>query len=202
LASGIVTFGCLNNFCKINQGILELWAQVLRQVQGSRLILLANPGSHRQRTAEFLARHGVDPKRLEFLDRRSRQPYLELYHRIDLGLDTFSCNGHTTSLDSFWMGVPVVTLVGQTPMSRAGWCQLSNLKLPELAGHTPEQFVRIAVELAQDLLRLKQLRSTLRQRMEQSPLMDAPKFAFNIEAAYRQMWRNWCQRIQGMNDER
>ena len=86
LDAGIITFGSLNAFCKINQEVLELWAQVLRQVEGSRLILLASPGNHRQRTAEFLAQQGVDPKRLEFLDRRSRKQYLELYHRIDLGL--------------------------------------------------------------------------------------------------------------------
>jgi predicted O-linked N-acetylglucosamine transferase (SPINDLY family) len=117
-----------------------------------------------------------------------------LHHRIDLGLDTFPYNGHTTSLDSFWMGVPVVTLVGQRAVSRAGWCQLSNLGLPELAAQTAEQFVRIAVEIAKDLPRLEQLRSTLRRRMEQSPMMDAPKFARNIEAAYRRMWHTWCQR--------
>ena len=117
---------------------------------------------------------------------------MELYHRIDLGLDTFPYNGHTTSLDSIWMGVPVVTLVGQTPVSRAGWCQLSNLGLPELAGKTPEEFVSIAAALAKDLPRLQGLRQNLRQRMEQSPLMDASGFARGIEVAYRQMWRRWC----------
>jgi protein O-GlcNAc transferase len=90
------------------------------------------------------------------------------------------------------MGVPVVTLVGKTAVSRAGWCQLSNLGLQELAATTPDEFVKIAVELATDLPRLAELRSTLRPRMEQSPLMDAPKFARDIESAYRQMWRKWC----------
>jgi predicted O-linked N-acetylglucosamine transferase (SPINDLY family) len=125
--------------------------------------------------------------------RQSRREYLETYHRIDVGLDTFPYNGHTTSLDSFWMGVPVVTLVGNSAVARAGWCQLSNLGLGELAGQTAEEFVRIAVELAKDLPRLEQLRSTLRRRMGQSPLMDAPGFAQSIEAAYRQMWRTWCK---------
>jgi predicted O-linked N-acetylglucosamine transferase (SPINDLY family) len=92
------------------------------------------------------------------------------------------------------MGVPVVTLVGQTAVSRAGWSQLSNLKLTELAAHTHEQFVRIAVELANDLPRLNELRSTLRPRMLHSPLMDAPRFTRNVEAAYRAMWRTWCEK--------
>jgi predicted O-linked N-acetylglucosamine transferase (SPINDLY family) len=91
------------------------------------------------------------------------------------------------------MGVPVVTLVGETPVSRAGWCQLSNLGLGELAARTPERFVQIAVALASDLPRLQALRASLRQRMEQSPLMDAPRFARSIEAAYRQIWRAWCE---------
>jgi predicted O-linked N-acetylglucosamine transferase (SPINDLY family) len=192
LQNGFVTFGCLNNFCKVNQQVLSLWAAVLRKIEHSRLLLLSEGGSHHQRTLDFLKQEEVNPDRVEFVPRQPRQKYMELYHRIDLGLDTFPYNGHTTSLDSFWMGVPVVTLVGQTPVSRAGWSQLSNLGLPELAGKTPEEFVRIAVELARDLPRLQELRSTLRQRMERSPLTDAPGFARGIEAAYRQMWRRWC----------
>jgi predicted O-linked N-acetylglucosamine transferase (SPINDLY family) len=89
------------------------------------------------------------------------------------------------------MGVPVVTLIGQRPVSRAGWSQLSNLGLTELAAQTQEQFVQIAVKLAQDLPKLSNLRATLRRRMEQSPLMHAPKFAHGIEAAYRRMWQTW-----------
>jgi protein O-GlcNAc transferase len=190
--SGIVTFGCLNNFCKINDDVLALWANVLRQVPNSRLLLLARPGSHRQRTLDRLQKDGIDPTRVEFISNQPHEKYLQTYHRIDIGLDTFPCNGHTTSLDSFWMGVPVVTLVGPRSFGRAGWCQLSNLGLTELAAQTPDQFARIAVQLANDFPRLQQLRSTLRPRMEQSPLMDAPKFARNMEAAYRQMWHTWC----------
>jgi protein O-GlcNAc transferase len=195
LETGRITFGCLNNFCKVNDNLLSLWAKILRQVENSRLLLLAPMGNCRPRTLEHFRNDGVDPARIEFVEFQSREKYLATYNRIDLGLDTFPYNGHTTSLDSFWMGVPVITLVGNTPAARAGWCQLSNLGLAELAGRTPDEFVRIAVELASDLPRLQQLRSTLRARMEQSPLMDAPKFARNIEAAYRQMWRTWCESV-------
>jgi protein O-GlcNAc transferase len=192
LESGVVTFGCLNNFCKINESVLALWARVLRKVEGSRLLLLAPENDHRRRTANWLRQEGIDSQRVEFVPRQSRLQYLGVYHRIDLGLDSFPYNGHTTSLDSFWMGVPVVTLVGQTAVSRAGWSQLSNLGLRDLAAQTPEQFVQIAADLANDLPRLAELRRTLRQRMEASPLADAPRFARSIEAAYRQMWRQWC----------
>jgi predicted O-linked N-acetylglucosamine transferase (SPINDLY family) len=191
--NGLVTFGCLNNLCKINEPVLALWSRVLRRVERSRLLILSPPGSHRHEMLERMSREGISPERVEFFPVQPRRAYMELYHRIDIGLDTFPYNGHTTSLDSLWMGVPVVTLVGQTAVARAGWCQLSNLGLIELAAHTPEQYVQIAVELAGDLPRLAEMRSTLRRRMEQSPLMDAPAFARDIEAAYRRMWRTWCE---------
>jgi len=191
-ANGFITFGCLSNFCKINDAVLRLWAKVLRAVPPSRLLLRAPVGSHRQRTLELLRQEGVVHERIEFVSHQPRRKYLELYHRIDLGLDTLPYNGHTTSLDSFWMGVPVVTLVGQTIVGRAGLSQLMNLRLPELIATTPEQYIQGAVDLTNDLLRLAALRSTLRERMVQSPLMDAPRFARDIEAAYRTMWRRWC----------
>jgi len=192
--NGYLTFGCLNNFCKVNQQVLRLWAQVLRAVDPSQLVILCPEGSHRQLALNLLQREGISPDRIEWIVRRPRRQYLELYHRIDVGLDTFPSNGHTTSLDSFWMGVPVVSLVGKTVVGRAGLSQLTNLGLTELIAHTPEQYVGIAAALAGDVLRLAELRRTLRARMETSPLMDAPRFARNIEAAYRQMWRNWCER--------
>lgn len=190
--TGFVTFACLNNFWKVSDETLSLWSQVLRQVENCRLLLLAPPGKTRQFTLDRLKNQGIDPARVELVPRQPRQWYLELYHRIDIGLDTFPYNGHTTSLDSFWMGVPVVSLVGRRAVSRAGWCQLTNLGLTELAAHSPEQFVRIAVDLAGDLPRLAEMRGALRQKIEQSPLMDAPKFARNLEAAYRRMWQTWC----------
>jgi predicted O-linked N-acetylglucosamine transferase (SPINDLY family) len=91
------------------------------------------------------------------------------------------------------MGVPVVTRIGSTVVGRAGWSQLCNLELKELAGESDEQFVKIALDLAADLPRLSELRKVLRQRMTQSPLMDAPRFARNMEAAYRAMWKGYCE---------
>ena len=192
LASGHVTFGSLNNFCKVTPAVLAQWARVLRAVPGSRLLLLAQPGSHRQRVLEGMAEGGVSAERVEFAPFRPRLEYLALYRRVDLGLDTFPYNGHTTSLDAFWMGVPVVSRLGDTVVGRAGWSQLRNLGLPELTGATDDAFVDLAVGLAGDLPRLAQIRAGLRARMEASPLMDATRFTRNLEAAYRDMWRRWC----------
>jgi predicted O-linked N-acetylglucosamine transferase (SPINDLY family) len=190
--SGNITFGCLNNFCKVNEQALSLWAQVLGKVTDSRLILLTSVGSHRQRAREFLEKKGIESHRVDFVEFRPRREYLKLYHRLDIILDTFPYNGHTTSLDALWMGVPVVSLAGETPVSRAGLSQLSNLGLPEWVAHSESEYVKIAEKLAGDLPRLAQLRSTLRERMENSVLMDAPRFARQVEEAYRKMWKRWC----------
>jgi protein O-GlcNAc transferase len=194
LASGHITFGCLNNFCKINDQVLDLWARVLLTVDQSKLLLLTPAGSVWDRLVGRFMERGIRSDRLERVGFQPRPQYLQIYHRIDIGLDTFPYNGHTTSLDSLWMGVPVITLPGSTVVGRAGVSQLSNLHLLELVAQTPERFVEIAAELAADLPRLQELRSTLRLRMLASPLMDAPRFARNMENAYRRMWQTWCEK--------
>lgn len=193
LDKGFITFGCLNNFCKINDPLLSLWTRILRAVPRSRLLLHAQEGSHRQRLLDQLHRDGVEPQRVSFAAKAPAADYFALYQSIDLALDTFPYGGGTTTCDALWMGVPVVSLAGKLAVSRGGLSILSNIGLPQLVANTPDQYAQLAVDLARDLPRLKQLRLTLRQAMESSPLMDAPKFARGVEAAYRQMWRKWCQ---------
>jgi predicted O-linked N-acetylglucosamine transferase (SPINDLY family) len=187
-----ITFGSLNNFCKINDAVLRLWARVLVQVQNSRLLILAGLGDHRQRTIDFLGQHGVEAHRIEFIAPCPHDAYLQQYHRLDIVLDPFPYGGHTTSLDALWMGVPVVSLAGGTSVSRAGLSILNNLGLPDLVAFSEDDYVRIAVDLAGNLSRLTKLRTTSRGRMEASVLMNAPHFARQVEAAFRSMWRRWC----------
>jgi protein O-GlcNAc transferase len=193
LTRGYITFGSLNSFWKLNDATLVLWARVLAAAPGSRLVLLAPEGAARARVLNVLRRAGVHEQRVELATRRPRREYLKLYHGIDVCLDTLPYNGHTTSLDAFFMGVPVVTLVGDTVVGRAGLCQARNLGLPELVAETPEAFVAVATRLATELDGLAKLRAGLRQRMQGSPLMDAPRFAANLEAKYREIWRRWCE---------
>ncbi len=194
-AAGHVTFGNLNNFKKINEAAIALWAKVLHAVPGSRIKLLAAEGSHRRWATAIFERAGIGAERIEFVARAAIEKYLAAYHEIDIGLDTFPYNGHTTSLDSAWMGVPVVTIIGTSPVSRAGWSQLSNLGLTELAARDEEEFVRIAAALAGDLPRLAEIRAGLRERMERSPLMDGKAFARGVEQGYRQAWEHWCATV-------
>ncbi|HVS73629.1 MAG TPA: tetratricopeptide repeat protein [Phycisphaerae bacterium] len=187
-----ITFGCLNRFAKVNEAVLALWAEVLRAVARSRLHVLAPGGSVRRRVLGFLEKRGVAAERVRFLDRMPRQEYLRAYHEIDLCLDTFPSNGHTTSLDAFWMGVPVITLVGNVPVARAGLCQVMNLGWPELAARDERHFVEIAATWAGDLQRLAQMREGLRERMRASPLMDAAGFTRKVEETYCTIWRAWA----------
>ncbi len=117
---------------------------------------------------------------------------MKYYHRVDVGLDTLPYNGHTTTLDSLWMGVPVVTMVGETVVGRAGFSQLSNLGLTDLVARTPDEFVKCAAGLAGDLARLMELRGTLRERMRRSALLDGAGFAKDVESAYRSIWKLYC----------
>jgi protein O-GlcNAc transferase len=181
VANGFVTFGCLNNFAKTNDAVLAAWRRVLDGVPASRLVLLAPPGSARDRARVAFG------DRVDFVPFQSRADYLSAYRAIDVGLDTFPYNGHTTSLDGLWMGVPTVTLAGRTVVGRAGWSQLSNLGLTELAAADVDGFVDTAVRLATDRPRLTALRAGLRDRLRRSPLCDAAGFTRGVEAAFRAM---------------
>ncbi|WP_350030142.1 tetratricopeptide repeat protein [Caballeronia sp. GAWG1-1] len=189
--NGHITFGCLNNPCKASERTLRMWAAILAAVPNARFILLAGPGP-RERFSERLGALGVDLSRVRYVGYQSRVDYLRTYQTIDIGLDTYPYNGHTTSLDALWMGVPVPSRAGDTSVSRAGLSLLMNLGIGELVVHDDAAYVDVVTRLANDLPRLTELRSTLRARLERSPMMDAPRFTRNLEAAYRQMWRAWC----------
>ncbi len=190
--AGHITFGCLNNFAKVCAPALELWAKILRDVSGSRLLLHAPPGSSRRDLIARFASGDVSPERLEFVWRQPWEEYLKSLSRIDLALDPFPYGGGITTCDAIWMGVPVVSLSGRTAVGRGGRSILTNLGLPELIAESPRQYYDVAVSLSRDLARLEKLRSTLRERMEESPLRDAPAFARAVEGAYRRIWRRWC----------
>src|SRR6185312_10486672 len=185
LTTGHVTFGCLNNYCKVTDLAWSAWADLLAAVPGSSLVVHAPNGSHRRRAADFLATRGIDPARLEFVGLLPFDEYLRQYHRIDIALDPFPYPGGTTTCDALWMGVPVITLAGQTAVSRAGLSILSNVGLPEFVARSADQYVQIATRLAADPPRLAELRATLRDRMRSSPLMDPIAFCHELEAVYR-----------------
>lgn len=190
--AGYVTFGCLNNFAKVTPA-LDLWAQILRSIPASRLILHSPPGAHLAAVRRQFAGNGISPDRLEFPTQQPWPDYIRTYGLIDITLDPFPWCGGITTCDALWMGVPVVTLAGRTAVGRGGASILSNIRRPELIARTRQEYLQIAILLAGDCSRLIELRRTLRRNMQASPLMDAPRFTRNFEAIYRQLWRNWCE---------
>lgn len=197
LESGGLTFASFHNNAKLSLPVLSLWAEVLAAVPGSRLILVGRGLEQKQMVESWgapFAQRGIDIGRLEFLGVQSFDRYLALHQRVDVNLDAFPYPGATTTCHSLWMGVPVITLAGQTVISRSGASLLSTVGLPDFIASTPEEYVGIAVKLAADIDRLRVLRAELRARMAASPLCDSVAFAHDVEDAYRTMWCEWCAR--------
>lgn len=193
---GDVTFGCFNNLAKVTDEMLQLWARILQRVPRSRLALknlaLGSPIVV-QRLTTIFAMSGIPADRLEFIPHQSLPlSHLQCHDRVDLALDTFPYHGTTTTCEALWMGVPVLTLAGNRHISRVGVSLLTNAGLPEFITRSPDDYVGTAVAAAGNLPRLAALRRSLRERMQASPLMDAPRFARHLEAAYRTMWHRWC----------
>src|SRR6185503_3064338 len=191
--AGPPTFGCLNNYAKISDVTLALWARLLRRVPEAQLLLYARTVAHRERVHRALREAGVEDSRAIFVGRQSLALYLETYRDIDVALDPYPYGGGTTSCDALWMGVPIVSFAGRTAVSRAGSTLLSNVGLERLVARSEEEYVERAAELIRDQGRLAKLRRELRPSLESSPVMNAPQFARDFEAALRSAWRAWCE---------
>ena len=188
-SGGRLTFGSLNNLAKITTEAIEVWARILHRAGGSQMALLVqNDRFAEQYLVEQFAAQGIGRERLIFHTQRAHAEYLRLFSTLDVALDTFPYNGHTTTLNAIWMGVPVVTLEGKTHVARAGLGVLSTVGATELVSKSVEDYVELAVALAQDADRLVDYRRTLRERMRNSALLDGKTFMRNLEAAYREMW--------------
>lgn len=196
LQRGHVTFASFNHFAKLNRRVLELWASVLREVPGSRLLVMAVPDevvAARIRGALV----GIDPGRVSTLGRLGRADYWRQFAGVDIALDPFPYNGGATTCDTLWMGVPVVTLAGDYGFSRSGATILANTGMHQLIAHSADEYLGRARALAGDLEGLRRLRLSLRQRMLASPLLDAPAYTRALEAGYQQVWRQWCSQQGG-----
>jgi protein O-GlcNAc transferase len=137
---------------------------------------------------------GVEPDRVEFgLTDTAQSDHMALYADIDIALDPFPFTGSTTTFEALWMGVPVVTLLGDAMAGRWSASMLQALKLDELIAQDTAAYVRIASALAQDRTRLTSLRAALRDRLRASPLTDGPRRARQMERVYRSLWRRWCR---------
>jgi protein O-GlcNAc transferase len=194
MTKGYVTFGSLNKIIKVTEPCAKLWAKVLEAVPRSRLVLVVNAVDPAAALRQRLMNLGLPVDRVIVAGKvRHRREYLERFNAIDIALDTFPFNGITTTCDGLWMGVPLITLSGKTSVSRSSRSIMHGLGLPELATSSPEEFVRVATELALDIPRLQEMRMGMRPRMAASHLMDHRGFTAHLEAAYRTMWTRFLQ---------
>ncbi|MBC7881206.1 MAG: hypothetical protein H7Y37_07720 [Anaerolineae bacterium] len=198
LVNGYITFGSFNSLQKLNSEIIQCWAAILLEIPDSRLLLKSSAFSDQLTLEDVQQRFleaGIPAERLILVGRIPvRSAHVGYYSQIDIALDPFPYNGTTTTCEALWMGVPVITLEGNSHVSRVGVSLLSQLDLQEFIATTQTEYIETAVRLANNIDYLAQLRSQLRQRMAASSLCDAPSLAARIEESYRWMWDQYCQK--------
>lgn len=195
--SGQITFGCFNNHNKIHDGVIAVWARILAAVPGAALLLKngrATDAGYRDRLLARFAEHGITAGAVRFAGLSDRETYLAGYGEIDITLDPFPYTGGTTTAESLWMGVPVLTLRGRTLIGRQGAGLLQAAGLNEWIADSEADYVALARGFAGDPAGLARLRRGLRQRLQGSTLMDAARLARQLENAWRGMWIQYCAR--------
>lgn len=196
LSRGYVTFGCFNSASKLNDDVIDVWADILRAVPTSRLLLKAGsftePHDGDWIVTAFAAR-GVDPARIALRGRSSYHEFMGETADIDLCLDPFPYGGANTTFDMLHMGVPVIGLKADDPRSSVSWL-LYWVGLRELVAENREEYARLAIELANDADRLRGLRRTLRNRLARAGFGDVRRLTGELEDIWRTIWERWTER--------
>ncbi len=197
LDNNFITFGSFHNFFKLNFDLFKLWANVLHAVPNSKLLFKTKSlrdAKTRQYFLDLFAQLNIPEDRLIFIDfTATTREHLDVYNRVDIKLDSFPYNGATTTCEALWMGVPVVTLVGETHVARMGFSILSALGLTSLVANTQDEYVNSCVKLASNLIELQALRLSLREKMQHTSILDGISYTQALEAHYRQIWQKWCK---------
>jgi predicted O-linked N-acetylglucosamine transferase (SPINDLY family) len=197
LKTGTVTFGSFNNPAKVSAATVDAWATLLSRSPQAHLLLKGKPFADPATREMFLARlveRGVAAERVELMATHPNTvEHLALYDRVDVALDPFPYNGTTTTCEAMWMGVPVVTLRGDRHAGRVGASLLNQIDVTDLVANSVEEYVEIAIALANNPVSLGELRRSMRPRMAASSLCDGRAFARKIEGAFRTMWQHWCE---------
>ena len=193
-----ITFGSFNNISKITDETQDLWAEILKQLPNSRLLLkckqLTNKGLQEKFRHTF-EKKGIAADQIEICPWLPKtKNHLELYSKVDIGLDPFPYNGTTTTCEALWMGVPVITMMGDRHSGRVGASILTYLGMEELVAGSGEEYLEKAVGLAQNYDKMTYYRNNLRQILKNSPLSNADKFAEEMERNFRKMWHTWCDK--------
>ncbi len=195
--TGVINFGSMSNFSKINPPVLELWGDIMAHLPGSRLVLRYRGGEReriRRNLLGILKKKGVNEERLILLGHaNSVVEQLEGYNMIDIALDTFPYNGTTTTCEALFMGAPVVTLAGRSHVSRVGASLLNSVGIGELVASSMEEYASKTLALANDRDMISRYRKNLRRWLLESPLCDNVGAASRLESLYRRIWLRWIR---------
>ena len=199
LTNGFVTFACFHRLEKVSDATLRLWAEVLHRVPESRILLHHVYEGQPSVSSEFklpieqrLLALGITADRLIWKGALALDESIRLYQQTDVALDCWPYAGVTTTCQALYMGVPVVTMTGERPMSRYGASVLAAAGLEGWIVKKPEEYVDLVTKLASDLPALAQLRNELRPMIQRSTLTDESAYASRLAMAYRDIWREWC----------
>jgi predicted O-linked N-acetylglucosamine transferase (SPINDLY family) len=191
LLKGYITFGCVQNLAKISDDVLRVWGEIFKKLPNARLRLackqLGDPTVATQ-LMERLELHGIAKTRITMHGSVSRVAYLAAYAEVDILLDTFPYPGGTTTCEALWMGVPTLTLAGETLLARQGASLLTAAALPNWIAVSKTDYIEKATHFASNFSQLSALRSQLREQVRHSALYDAPRFARHFETALWAMW--------------
>ncbi len=193
--NGFVTFASFSNPGKLNAGVISVWARILQQTEGSRLLLKyrgMDTSSNIERLTGMFDAVGIPATRVLFEGRSPHAELLARYNDVDIALDPFPYSGGITTYEALWMGVPVITVPGQTFASRHSESHLETIGYPEFIARDLDQYVALAVQWANDIDGLSQLRAEMRGRMANSPTCDPHKFSEGFAGLLRMVWRDWC----------
>jgi predicted O-linked N-acetylglucosamine transferase (SPINDLY family) len=196
--NGFITFACFQKLTKVSDAVLSLWGQVLEAVPHSKLRMVMSQLDNsifRKQLNQRLTTAGIDPARVILAEPMAREDYLASYAKVDIVLDTFPYTGGTTTCEALWMGVPTLTLTGQTMIERQGVGMLSCVGLHDWIASDQSDYVTKAIAHSADFEALAALRKTLREKALASPLFDAPRFARNLENAFLKMWEAKTQEL-------
>lgn len=195
---GYISFGSFNHLAKLNPQVVALWARIMREIPQSRLVLkrmqFADKATQK-RFVDAFKQHGITADRLDLRAGSTHRKMLEEYRDIDIALDPFPYTGGMTTLEALWMGVPVVTLAGNTLLGRQSASFLRLIGMENLISNDEDGYCDIALRLSADVPGLVTFRSELRQRIQSSTLGDCAAFARDLECVYRQMWGEYCAKI-------
>lgn len=195
--NGYVTFGSFSNPGKLNAAVVSTWAKILCEVEGSRLLIKyrgIDTASNIKRLTKMFGEAGIPASRLILEGRSPHADLLARYNDVDIALDPFPYSGGLTTYEALWMGVPVITIPGETFASRHSQSHLETIGHSEFVARDLDHYVGLAVEWAHDTDRLSKIRSKLREEMARSPICDHKKFSENFAVLMRTIWREWCER--------